>query len=920
MLRMVPEAGSRRSLHAEISRVRRRWLLLGAAIALVWALAAAIVLALAGVWLDLVWELSPQARIAASIVAAAGAILLLATLAVFTVRSARDAILARRLDRARASGGAILTGLELSQGFDVSAPTSLTAGLARAAVQHAAVRAAEVASGRAVPARPLVKLLSAFCPVLLAIVLVAVAAPDLSRTQWLRFRWPFADVPPYSLTKFTVEPGDVNVVYGSELDVFVTVRGTPVDQVELVLEVNGQSETVPMFPEGPLRWRAVLSRVAQPSVYYARAHRARSTRYQIRVLTVPQIEDVRVRITPPAYTHQAAYEGPLPKDGVAGLPGARVRLTARSNRPLVRGRIALTGQGPTSAAPMEPASPGSLEAVGEFAIAGDGKFAISLTDVQQQTSQQPFAGAITLLADHRPLIVLVQPPNMSQATPTAALPVEILAEDDYGVARVELYRSWNDSRPLPLRLATADPPTRRVHEVSYLPLAKYGLEPGDVIKFFGRVEDNDPAGGKGSESAVVTVEIIAQEDFDRMVRTRMGLELLQSKYAEAQRRMEALAQQIAALQEKLRRLPPSNPASNESRNELARLAERFDKEAEAIRRLGENNLPFDIDQFMAPQLKELADLSAGTAEELRQLAARQALPSGDAAEVLRRLADHLGEKRQQFDREVTQPLQQLELVVPLMADQSRYLELAAWQDDLAQRLSSLRGRDGQDDPAIGARMRELQREQQDLHEALGQWLDDVDNHVERLPQRPEFNKLRRTALEFVAKVRTSGAQGAMAQAETGLAEFSGTRGYDNARSAADILNKFIGHCNQMGGEGRSCLAFQPALSGRLGNTLSQLMSAMGGGGGSGSLAYGSRGALYGDLPGMTGQYGSGYGPKQRGRGRGGAYDAAGQAATWSDPSAGHGAGGAGEAAVPLRYRRSVGRYFQRITEELGGSR
>ena len=63
-----------------------------------------------------------------------------------------------------------------------------------------------------------------------------------------------------------------------------------------------------------------------------------------------------------------------------------------------------------------------------------------------------------------------------------------------------------------------------------------------MIKLFGRVEDNDPAGAKGAESSVVTVRIVSQEEFERMVRTRQGIEAMLSKYYAAQRRMEAAGQ------------------------------------------------------------------------------------------------------------------------------------------------------------------------------------------------------------------------------------------------------------------------------------------------------------------------------------------------------------------------------------------
>ena len=107
---------------------------------------------------------------------------------------------------------------------------------------------------------------------------------------------------------------------------------------------------------------------------------------------------------------------------------------------------------------------------------------------------------------------------MSLATPTALLPVTLSAEDDCGISRLQLFRSLNDSRPLSLDLPRPPRPPRRIDETVRLPLARYGLEPGDVIKLFGRVEDNDPAGAKGAESPVAAVRIVSQEEFERMFR------------------------------------------------------------------------------------------------------------------------------------------------------------------------------------------------------------------------------------------------------------------------------------------------------------------------------------------------------------------------------------------------------------------
>ena len=51
---------------------------------------------------------------------------------------------------------------------------------------------------------------------------------------------------------------------------------------------------------------------------------------------------------------------------------------------------------------------------------------------------------------------MMEPRAQSYATPDVTLNVQVLAEDDYGVSRVQVFRSLNDSRPRPV-----DVPSRR---------------------------------------------------------------------------------------------------------------------------------------------------------------------------------------------------------------------------------------------------------------------------------------------------------------------------------------------------------------------------------------------------------------------------------------------------------------------------
>lgn len=927
---------SQHTLARRLHAVARRCLLVGGFSGAIWALIASIGLLLLAAWLDLVWELSAEARAGAWILALVGALAMLAVLLVGSLRAARAARVARRLDAVGGSGGVILTGWELCRPLHAayqSHAAEVSAGLAQLAVDRAAGVAEKADAVAAVPLRPAGRALSVLAGMVVVIGVAALAMPTLVQTEWLRLLHPWADVPPYSPLEIRVAPGDASVIYGSALEIRATVEGRPIESAELVWEESGKrAEGLPMFAEPDGRWRAAVEKVTERATYYVRAERARSSRYQVSVITVPRILGVRVKIVPPAYTRLAPVDGPVPKDGIAGLRGTAVEIRATSNRPLRGGKLTLTGPGGSEEVRLRSAAEGASEAIGQFSISRSGRFLLGVEDVSGQASQDTVSGSVVLLADQRPLARLIKPPPAALATPTAALPVVVAAEDDYGLSRVELFRSLNESRASPAALAIEQRNSRRLFETTVLPLARYGLEPGDVIKLFARAEDNDPAGVKGSESPLATVRIISQEEFERLLRTERGLEVMRSKYAEARRRMEAVAKDLERLKGALDKLAKNDPADEKTRQQLTELAKRLASEAQAIAQLAAKSLPYDLDERLTPELQEAAKALQKAEQEIRRLAGEKELSNQRAAQKLAELARQLGMDREAFEKKALVPMDLLAAVFPLLVDQRRFVALALHQQDLAERLASLRGREGEDDPAIKGRMRDLEEEQQRLGLELDELLSDIERHATQLPDKPELDKLRTTAIALADKVRKSGAADAMRAAESSLAEFKPTHAGEKAREAAQILRSFIKECEDVGDRTSDCMSliFQPSLSQSLGRTMSQLLAGMGlggigmgdGGMGGYSMPRGSTVGLFGSMMGMEGLEGHGdrdagrnvLSAGQRGDGRGEANpDQTSQADTPAPP----GSGGSGEGQVPLEYRRRVGLYFQRIADEAG---
>ena len=73
--------------------------------------------------------------------------------------------------------------------------------------------------------------------------------------------------------------------------------------------------------------------------------------------------------------------------------------------------------------------------------------------------------------------------------------------------------------------------------------------------------------------------------------------------------------------------------------------------------------------------------------------------------------------------------------------------LVLWQQDLAERLASLKGHDGEDNPALKARMRDLEQEQRQIRDALASFSTTSRSTSTSCPTSPKLKKLRRDGAE-----------------------------------------------------------------------------------------------------------------------------------------------------------------------------
>src|SRR6185437_9592502 len=218
------------SLHDRLNSLRRRLLTVGLGASMGWSMAVCIVLLVLCMWVDLALELTPVLRILCTAVCGVLTVMIIAKLAIAVWRHSRPAALATRLDRSAAAQGQILTGVDLMfspmmASSSAGGASTLTAGLARIAINRAATLASTIPAPLAVPARPLLQPVIALSCLILALAIIAVSFPRLASTELARFVDPFGDHPPYSRIEIEVTPGNTKVVYSSSIDIRATPHG-----------------------------------------------------------------------------------------------------------------------------------------------------------------------------------------------------------------------------------------------------------------------------------------------------------------------------------------------------------------------------------------------------------------------------------------------------------------------------------------------------------------------------------------------------------------------------------------------------------------------------------------------------------------------------------------------------------------------
>jgi hypothetical protein len=471
-------------------------------------------------------------------------------------------------------------------------------------------------------------------------------------------------------------------------------------------------------------------------------------------------------------------------------------------------------------------------------------------------------------------------------------------------------RSHNRSteRPAKMQLSLKSGP-QSVEATGEFDLAKLGVRPGDVIEYYFEGADNYPNGPNIALTRMYRLEIISEEDYDKILKRAAARKGLFEPYARLGAFLRRLAENARALEEKARK---GEPVDKDAAASLAKNIEKFQNE---LRKLLAQKGMFDVENSFRGTLRDELNPLASALEKLKGGLASGSLSDKELGEIAKALTDLAGENQE----DVSLPASQIADVARVLGKADRFVKLAAEEARIARMLERFWSKAEPLSRIEQMEARQLAEEQKKVQEEVKDLLTTLPQLAGKLSEFQQFDAIRQDVADFIQAVADAKIEKSLEEAVGLLTDLEPGAAYFVARKAAEKMNELISECkSSLEKNAKQAMRFKPKIQKEFGRTLEQIMAALGGGEGSPS----------GDGYSMFSEDVALYGPNRETEGREGEGMDSGGSASREGPRMASREGGADtpvaspgakvrfqpNAKFPVRYRELVGDYFRAIAE------
>lgn len=247
---------------------------------------------------------------------------------------------------------------------------------------------------------------------------------------------PFSTLGNAAAVKFTVDPGDIEILEGDALQIEVTYEART-KHMDLVMEMSGGAEIMqPMLPSGD-RWTYRMDPVREGFRYHARTGRAESDSFTVTVWPSPMMLEPRVRLGFPEYSGLLPEETSLGR-GVEAVRGTAVNLTGKLNTAVEEAWLEMDGKRVLEGKIESEANGGRVGFEWQLADKSSGEAVVWLKH-RLGREVEALRFPVRVLEDQPPLVRWLSPMAKElRVRPDEVLGFRYEVTDDFGLAALQL--------------------------------------------------------------------------------------------------------------------------------------------------------------------------------------------------------------------------------------------------------------------------------------------------------------------------------------------------------------------------------------------------------------------------------------------------------------------------------------------------
>lgn len=345
-----------------------------------------------------------------------------------------------------------------------------------------------------------------------AILLLSFQANEIYRST-LRLINPsnsYAKTPAYS---FTIEPGDIDILYNTPLEVNTSYSGPQAEEIYLTL-FNNDPEAEPrkiIMGGSNASYSTRLKNITQSFTYVISAKPQsmkiedilQSDIYHVNVLIPPKLQDLSIKVIPPKYSGLKVEQNEQNDGNITALVGSRATIKIVTNKVLKKSYLVFP-----SGDSIKILSKGKV-AEGDLFVKNSDSYKIILEDTEGLVNQDPISYTLSVLPDNPPYVDITEPGTDIEAQLEDIVRLKIDAADDYGLTNLFLkYRYIKQSESADstwhnLSINDFKKGQLKTEVYEYLDFSKFYVGYNDQMEYYAVAVDNDAVGGANISNSPV---------------------------------------------------------------------------------------------------------------------------------------------------------------------------------------------------------------------------------------------------------------------------------------------------------------------------------------------------------------------------------------------------------------------------------